>query len=224
MTIQKVKARQILDSRGNPTVEVDMAFNDCWGRAAVPSGASTGAHEAHELRDNDSKKYLGKGVIQALLNISQLGDELEGQSFSTFRDFDQWLNNKDGSSNKSHLGANALLGLSLAYVKAQAQSQNLFLFEYLLPEQEKYSLPVPLMNIINGGAHANNGLDVQEFMIAPVCGQSFSEALRAGVEIFHHLKSQLSKHSYSTAVGDEGGFAPNLKSNEEALDSYCKFH
>lgn len=218
MTIQKVKARQILDSRGNPTVEVDLAIDGYWGRAAVPSGASTGAYEAHELRDKDSQRYLGRGVIQSLLNIAQLGDELEGQSFTSFKDFDQWLKDKDGSSHKSYLGANTLLGLSLAYVKAQAQAQNLFLFEFLLPDQMEYVLPVPLMNILNGGTHANNGLDVQEFMIVPVCGGSFSEALRAGVEIFHHLKAQLVKRSYSIAVGDEGGFAPNLKNNEEALD------
>lgn len=217
MKIQKVIARQILDSRGNPTVEVDLFTDKTWARAAVPSGASTGAHEAHELRDG-GPKYMGKGVLNAVLNVTQLGDELEGQSFSTIGEFDQWLIEKDGTENKSKLGANALLGLSLAFVKAQALESGLELFEFLNPNQKKYALPVPLMNIINGGAHANNGVDIQEFMIAPVCGDSFSDSLRVGAEIFHHLKKKIDQQGMSTAVGDEGGFAPNLKNNEQALE------
>lgn len=218
MKIQKVIARQILDSRGNPTVEVDLHTDKTWARAAVPSGASTGAHEAHELRDGDKTKYLGKGVLKAVLNVCQLGDELEGQSFANIADFDQWLLDKDGTENKSKLGANALLGLSMAFIKAQAGEQNLELFEFLKPNQKKYALPVPLMNIINGGAHANNGVDIQEFMIAPVCGGSFSESLRAGAEVFHHLKKKIDAKGMSTAVGDEGGFAPELENNEQALE------
>ncbi|MCO5113160.1 MAG: phosphopyruvate hydratase [Bdellovibrionaceae bacterium] len=217
MKIQKVVARQILDSRGNPTVEVDMFTDKTWARAAVPSGASTGAHEAHELRDGGSK-YMGKGVLKAVLNAAQLGSALEGQSFATIGDFDQWLIEQDGTENKSNLGANALLGLSLAFIKAQALEAKTELFEFLNPNQDKYALPVPLMNIINGGAHANNGVDIQEFMVAPVCGGSFSESLRVGSEIFHHLKKKIDQQGMSTAVGDEGGFAPNLKNNEQALE------
>lgn len=222
MKINKVIARQILDSRGNPTVEVDMYSDKGWARAAVPSGASTGVHEAHELRDLDKSKYGGKGVLKSVLNITKLGDELEGQSFSDIYEFDKWLIAKDGTENKSNLGANTLLGLSLAFIKTQAQEQNLDLFEFLNPNQKSYRLPVPLMNIVNGGAHANNGVDVQEFMIAPVCGGSFSEALRAGVEVFHSLKKVLNEEGFSTAVGDEGGFAPKLKSNEQALEYIMK--
>lgn len=216
MKIKKVIARQILDSRGNPTVEVDMYSEKAWARAAVPSGASTGAHEAHELRDLDNSKYLGKGVLKAVLNVTQMGDELEGQDFKSIQEFDEWLIKKDGSENKSNLGANSLLGLSLAFIKTQAAEQCLDLFEFLNPNQKIYRLPVPLMNIVNGGAHANNGVDVQEFMIAPTLA-SFSESLRAGAEVFHHLKKALNKKGMSTAVGDEGGFAPNLGSNEDAL-------
>lgn len=217
MKIQKVVARQILDSRGNPTVEVDLHTDKTWARAAVPSGASTGAHEAHELRDG-GEKYLGKGVLKAVLNVTKLGDELEGQNFKDIQQFDQWLIDKDGTENKSNLGANSLLGLSLAFIKAQALEADLQLFEFLNPNQKKYALPVPLMNIINGGAHANNGVDIQEFMIAPVCGGSFSESLRVGAEIFHHLKKKIDQQGMSTAVGDEGGFAPQLKNNEQALE------
>ncbi len=217
MKIQKVVARQILDSRGNPTVEVDMFTDKTWARAAVPSGASTGAHEAHELRDGGSK-YMGKGVLKAVQNAAQLGSALEGQSFATIGDFDQWLIEQDGTENKSNLGANALLGLSLAFIKAQALEAKTELFAFLNPNQDKYALPVPLMNIINGGAHANNGVDIQEFMVAPVCGGSFSESLRVGSEIFHHLKKKIDQQGMSTAVGDEGGFAPNLKNNEQALE------
>lgn len=217
MKIQKVVARQILDSRGNPTVEVDMFTDKTWARAAVPSGASTGAHEAHELRDGGSK-YMGKGVLKAVHNAANLGSALEGQSFSTIGDFDQWLIEQDGTENKSNLGANALLGLSLAFIKAQALEAGTELFEFLNPNQDKYVLPVPLMNIINGGAHANNGVDIQEFMVAPVCGGSFGESLRVGSEIFHHLKKKIDQQGMSTAVGDEGGFAPNLKNNEQALE------
>ncbi len=222
MKIKKIIARQILDSRGNPTVEVDLHTGQSWARAAVPSGASTGIHEAHELRDGDKSRFGGKGVLKSVLNITQLGDELEGQSFSDIYDFDKWLLKKDGTDNKSNLGANSLLGLSLAFVKAQAQESQKDLFEFLLPDQKSYRLPVPLMNIINGGAHANNGVDVQEFMIAPVCGGSFSEALRAGVEVFHSLKKVLNEDGHSIAVGDEGGFAPKLESNKQALEYIMK--
>lgn len=218
MKIKKVIARQILDSRGNPTVEVDFYSTKAWARAAVPSGASTGVHEAHELRDEDKTKFGGKGVLQSVLNITKLADELEGQSFSDIHEFDQWLIKKDGTENKSNLGANTLLALSLGFIKTQAQESEMGLFEFLLPNQKSYRLPVPLMNIINGGAHANNGVDVQEFMVAPVCGGSFSEALRAGSEIFQSLKKVLNSEGHSTAVGDEGGFAPKLKSNRQALE------
>lgn len=222
MKIKKITARQILDSRGNPTVEVDFYSTKAWARAAVPSGASTGIHEAHELRDEDKSKFGGKGVLKSVLNITQLGDELEGLSFSNIHEFDQWLLEKDGSENKSNLGANTLLALSLGFIKTQAQENELPLFEFLLPNQKSYRLPVPLMNIINGGAHANNGVDVQEFMVAPVCGGSFSEALRAGAEIFHALKKVLNNEGHSTAVGDEGGFAPKLKNNRQALEYIMK--
>lgn len=222
MKIKKVIARQILDSRGNPTVEVDFYSTKSWARAAVPSGASTGVHEAHELRDEDKSKFGGKGVLKSVLNITQLGDELEGQSFANIQDFDQWLIAKDGTENKSNLGANTLLALSLGFIKTQAAENEMGLFEFLRPNQKSYRLPVPLMNIINGGAHANNGVDVQEFMVAPVCGGSFSEALRAGAEIFQSLKKVLNSEGHSTAVGDEGGFAPKLKSNKQALEYIMK--
>ncbi len=222
MKIKKVIARQILDSRGNPTVEVDFYSTKAWARAAVPSGASTGVHEAHELRDEDKSKYGGKGVLKSVLNITKLADELEGQTFANIYDFDQWLKAKDGTENKSNLGANSLLALSLGFIKTQAAENEMPLFEFLRPNQKSYKLPVPLMNIINGGAHANNGVDVQEFMVAPVCGGSFSEALRAGTEIFHALKKVLHSEGHSTAVGDEGGFAPKLKSNIQALEYIMK--
>ncbi|USN47407.1 MAG: phosphopyruvate hydratase [Pseudobdellovibrionaceae bacterium] len=217
--ITMIRAREILDSRGNPTVEVDLSFESQPSvRAAVPSGASTGAYEAHELRDNDSKRYKGKGVLTAVHNISEkLASALVGKSFSRQSELDAALIELDGTENKSNLGANALLGISMAFTKALAQTNDQWVYESLRTADE-FKLPVPLMNILNGGAHANNGLDVQEFMIAPVRGASFREALRAGSEIFHTLKSLLNSKGLSTAVGDEGGFAPVLSSNKEALD------
>lgn len=213
-----VTAREILDSRGNPTVEVDVitaAGN--MGRAAVPSGASTGAHEACELRDGDKKRYLGKGVQKAVENVKQrIAPEVLGMDSTDQITLDQQLLEIDGTENKTKLGANAILGVSLAVAKAGALDSGLPLFRYVGGSQA-YRLPVPLMNVLNGGAHANNGLDVQEFMIVPTVGDSFKESLRAGAEIFHNLKKILSKKGLSTAVGDEGGFAPVLAGNEEAL-------
>jgi enolase len=215
--ISDIKSREIIDSRGNPTVEVDIVLDDgSIGRAAVPSGASTGAHEAHELRDGDKKRYLGKGVKQAVANALAAKAVLVGKDVSDQRGLDQALLDWDGSTNKSKYGANALLGLSLAAAKANAISQKKSLFSSL-SGATAVRLPVPLMNVLNGGAHANNGLDVQEFMIAPVLGGSFSEALRAGCEIFHTLKKIIDAKGFSTAVGDEGGFAPRITSNKEAL-------
>lgn len=217
--IENIKAREILDSRGLPTVEVEVLTSSGHkGRAAVPSGASTGAHEAHELRDGDKKRYLGKGVKTAVQNVlNTLAPAVRGMEVSDQQALDQRLIEADGTPNKSKLGANAILGVSLAAAKAAALEKNLSLFKYLGGAQAR-TLPVPLMNILNGGAHANNGLDVQEFMVAPVCGGSFSEALRAGSEIFQTLKKILNSKGLSTGVGDEGGFAPKLKSNREALE------
>jgi enolase len=217
--IRSLKAREILDSRGNPTIEVDVTLdNGVYGRAAVPSGASTGAHEAHELRDKDKGRYLGKGVRKAVENVERkISVALKDFPAGDQARLDQTLRELDGTPTKSNLGANALLGVSLAYAKACALAQGLPLFAYLGGESAT-QLPVPLMNVINGGAHADNGLDVQEFMIVPVKGGTFAEALRAGAEVFHHLKSILSDKDLSTAVGDEGGFAPRLKGNREALD------
>lgn len=222
--IQQVHAREILDSRGNPTVEVDLTLKSgAWGRAAVPSGASTGAHEAHELRDGDEKRFLGKGVLKAIAHVNEdMAPKLTEALFSSQRELDEFLIAHDGTTNKSNCGANAILGVSLAFAKAKAHEKQQFLFESLegekLSSEKEVYLPVPLMNILNGGAHANNGIDVQEFMLAPVCGGSFKESLRAGCEVFQHLKKLLDKEGHSTAVGDEGGFAPPLQSNEEALD------
>lgn len=214
-----VTAREILDSRGTPTVEVDvLTSSGAMGRAAVPSGASTGAHEAMELRDGDKKRYHAKGVLGAVKNVKEkLGPEVIGMSVLDQVALDRVLCEVDGTENKSKMGANAILGISLAASKAAALESGLPLFKYIGGSQA-FRLPVPLMNVMNGGAHANNGLDVQEFMIVPAFGNSFSEALRAGSEIFHHLKKILAEKSLSTAVGDEGGFAPILKSNQEALD------
>ncbi|MBL7671139.1 MAG: phosphopyruvate hydratase [Bdellovibrionaceae bacterium] len=214
-----LQAREILDSRGNPTVEVEVrTTGGVMGRAAVPSGASTGAHEACELRDGDSKRYQGKGVLQAINNIQEkLAPELLGMSVEDQIAIDRLLRDVDGSENKSNLGANAILGVSLAVAKAAAIECNLPLYKYVGGSQA-CRLPVPLMNILNGGAHANNGLDIQEFMIVPAVKNSFRESLRAGAEIFHTLKKILAQRKLSTAVGDEGGFAPVLKSNQEALD------
>ncbi|OGX16475.1 MAG: phosphopyruvate hydratase [Omnitrophica WOR_2 bacterium RBG_13_41_10] len=215
--IKQIKARQILDSRGNPTIEVDIILeNGILGRAAVPSGASTGDNEALELRDGDKKKYLGKGVLKAVSNVNNLiASKIKGLA-PDFKKIDQLLINLDGTENKSKLGANAILGVSLATAKAAALSKNEPLYKFLGGESAKI-LPVPLMNILNGGMHADNNLDIQEFMIMPVGAPTFSEALRYAAEVFHNLKALLKSKGLSTSVGDEGGFAPNLGANEEAL-------
>lgn len=218
--IAEVFARQILDSRGNPTVEVDVITDDgALGRAAVPSGASTGIHEAVELRDNDKKVYVGKGVLKAVENVNeQIAEELVGYDVADQTGIDQLMIELDGTDNKSKLGANAMLAVSMAVAKAAAEEAGLPLFRYVGGTNAK-TLPVPMMNILNGGAHADNKIDFQEFMIMPVGAGSFSEGLRWGVEIFHALKSVLKKKGYSTNVGDEGGFAPNIQSNEEAIET-----
>lgn len=228
-TIKKIHARQILDSRGNPTVEVDVTLdNGIMGRAAVPSGASTGKKEALELRDGNDT-FMGKSVNQAVANINEtIAPSLVGKNPQDQRGIDNQMLEMDGTNNKSKLGANALLGVSMAVCRAGALAENKELYEYMnttlnIPNPvKKMMLPAPLMNIINGGAHASNNLDIQEFMIVPHMKASFSENLRAGVEVFHHLKKVLSSNGHSTNVGDEGGFAPNLKSHEEALDSIMK--
>lgn len=219
ISISRIKAREILDSRGLPTVEVDVVLSSGQiARAAVPSGASTGAHEALELRDKDPHRFLGKGVLKAVDHVNKkIGPFLQGQNIENWQDIDQKLLSMDGSKNKAELGANAVLGVSLACAKAAALIRNQPLYS-LLGEGRATRLPVPLMNILNGGVHANNGLDVQEFMIAPVLEGSFREALRAGCEIFQVLKKVLHDKGLPTAVGDEGGFAPVLSSNQEALD------
>jgi enolase len=218
--IIEVHARQILDSRGNPTVEVDVLTDDgAIGRAAVPSGASTGIHEAVELRDNDKKKYVGKGVLKAVKNVNTLiSDAIVGFDITQQAAIDEALIALDGTPNKSKLGANAMLAVSMAVAKAAAEEAALPLFRYIGGTNAK-TLPIPMMNILNGGAHADNKIDFQEFMIMPVGASSFSEGLRWGVEIFHTLKSVLKKKGYSTNVGDEGGFAPNIQSNEEAIET-----
>jgi enolase len=216
--IVNIHARQILDSRGNPTVEVDVITeNGVMGRAAVPSGASTGVHEAVELRDGDESAYLGKGVLKAVQNVNNIvADELHGYYITDQNEIDQKLIELDGTPNKAKLGANAMLGVSLAVAHAAAMETNQPLFRYIGGTNAN-TLPIPLMNILNGGSHADNSIDFQEFMIMPVGAENFSHAIRMGAEIFHHLKSVLKKQGYSTNVGDEGGFAPNLKSNEEAI-------
>lgn len=221
--IISIRGRQILDSRGNPTVEVEVVTAaGAVGRAAVPSGASTGAHEACELRDQDMTRYLGKGVQKALANIQDtIAPEVLGMNVLDQVALDKLLISLDGTKNKSNLGANAILGVSLAAARAGADESGLPLYRYVGGSQAAM-LPVPLMNVMNGGAHANNGLDVQEFMIVPTVGGSFSESLRAGAEIFHQLKKILSSAKLSTAVGDEGGFAPVLKGNREALELLMK--
>ncbi len=218
-TILDIQAREILDSRGNPTVEADVILDDySFGRAAVPSGASTGAHEAHELRDDDKKRYLGKGVLKAVEAIEgEISEALIGEDASDQVEIDRLLRELDGTPNKKRLGANAILAVSLATAKAAADSHELELFRYIGGPNAKV-LPVPLMNIINGGHHADNNVDFQEFMIVPVKADSFSTAIRMGTEIFHALKGVLKAKGANTAVGDEGGFAPSLASNEEALD------
>jgi enolase len=216
--IAEIFAREILDSRGNPTVEVDcLLTNGALGRAAVPSGASTGSREALELRDADKSRYLGKGVRNAVDNIDIIAKEIEGMDAREQAMIDLVMNQIDGTENKANLGANAILGVSLAVARAAAEAAGLPLFLYLGGVGAR-TLPVPMMNVINGGAHADNNLDVQEFMIIPAGFDSFSDALRAGVETFHHLKKILHDKKLTTAVGDEGGFAPDLKSNAEALD------
>ncbi len=218
--ITSVHARQILDSRGNPTVEADVVTDSGhFGRAAVPSGASTGAHEAVELRDGDAKTYLGRGVLNAVNNVNTaLAKAVIGIDCSNQSAIDQALRDADGTPNKARLGANAILAVSMAAARAAAQSQNLPLFQYLGGEGAK-TLPVPMMNILNGGAHADNAIDFQEFMVMPVGATSFSQALQMGTEVFHHLKAVLKSKGYSTNVGDEGGFAPNIRSNEEAIET-----
>lgn len=215
-----VHARQILDSRGNPTVEVDvLTDNGALGRAAVPSGASTGIHEAVELRDNDKKKYVGKGVLKAVKNVNTtIAEALVGMEISEQAAIDQAMIDLDGTPNKAKLGANAILAVSMAVAKAAADEADLPLYRYIGGTNAK-TLPIPMMNILNGGAHADNKIDFQEFMIMPVGAPSFSEGLRWGVEIFHTLKGVLKKKGYSTNVGDEGGFAPNIQSNEEAIET-----
>ena len=217
--IASILGRQILDSRGNPTVEVDVALSDgSFGRAAVPSGASTGAHEAWELRDGDKSVFLGKGVLKAVESVNTvIADNLAGWDAQEQIAIDQRLIELDGTSNKKNLGANAILGVSLAVAKAAAQFTNQPLYRYLGGAGANL-LPAPMMNIVNGGQHADNSVDVQEFMVMPLGFQKFSEALRCGVEIFHHLKAVLKSKKLNTAVGDEGGFAPDLGSNREALD------
>ncbi|MEY4934940.1 MAG: phosphopyruvate hydratase [Bacteroidota bacterium] len=218
--IVDVRARQILDSRGNPTIEVEVYTEEgAMGRAAVPSGASTGSHEAVELRDNDKRKYLGKGVLNAVQNVHDIiMPELCGLDVTEQRQIDALMRELDGTKNKGKLGANAILGVSLAVAKAAAEELGLPLYRYI-GGVNACTLPVPMMNIINGGSHADNSIDFQEFMIVPLGADTFSEGLRMGVEVFHHLKNVLKKKGYSTNVGDEGGFAPNIKSNEEALET-----
>jgi enolase len=217
-SILSLHARQILDSRGNPTIEVEVfTQNGIVGRAAVPSGASTGIHEAVELRDDDKSLYLGKGVLKAVQNVNGiLNDELKGFYVTDQIEIDRRMIEIDGTPNKANLGANAILGVSLAVANAAAQESGQYLFRYVGGVNANL-LPIPMMNILNGGSHADNSIDFQEFMIMPVGAETFSQAIRMGAEVFHHLKSVLKKQGYSTNVGDEGGFAPNLKSNEEAI-------
>ena len=221
--ITSVHGREIIDSRGNPTVEADVRLeNGALGRAAVPSGASTGEHEAIELRDGDKSRYLGKGVQKAVGHVNRdIATAVVGMDAADQRALDKKMIEADGTSNKSKFGANAILAVSMAAARAAAAASGQPLYKYLARysgDPSANTLPVPMMNILNGGAHADNSVDVQEFMIMPLGAPNFHEALRWGVEVFHHLKAVLKKNGYSTAVGDEGGFAPNLKSNEEALD------
>ncbi|MFZ1312002.1 MAG: phosphopyruvate hydratase [Chitinophagaceae bacterium] len=218
--ISEIFARQILDSRGNPTVEVDVLTDEgALGRAAVPSGASTGIHEAVELRDNDKKKYGGKGVLKAVANVNKtIAPALLGYDVADQTGIDEMMIQLDGTPNKGKLGANAILAVSMAAAKAAAEEASLPLYRYIGGTNAKV-LPVPMMNILNGGAHADNKIDFQEFMVMPVGAPSFNEGLRWGVEIFHALKTVLKKKGYSTNVGDEGGFAPDIQSNEEAIDT-----
>jgi enolase len=218
--ISEIFARQILDSRGNPTVEADVLTDEgALGRAAVPSGASTGAHEAVELRDGDKKKFGGKGVLKAIKNVNEIiAPKLLGYDVADQTGIDEMMIRLDGTANKGNLGANAILAVSMAAAKAAAEEAGLPLFRYVGGTNAK-TLPIPMMNILNGGAHADNKIDFQEFMVMPVGAESFSEGLQWGVDIFHALKSVLKKKGYSTNVGDEGGFAPNIQSNEEAIET-----
>ncbi|MGL4596922.1 MAG: phosphopyruvate hydratase, partial [Bacteroidia bacterium] len=212
--IASVQARQILDSRGNPTIEVEVITNSgILGRAAVPSGASTGTHEAVELRDGDPKRYLGKGVLKAVQNVNTvIREELNGMYIFDQASIDRKMLALDGTENKANLGANAILGVSLAVAKAAAEESRLPLYRYVGGVNASL-LPIPMMNILNGGAHADNGIDFQEFMVMPVNATTFSDALRMGTEVFHSLKKVLKEKGYATNVGDEGGFAPNIKDN-----------
>ena len=216
--IVNVHAREILDSRGNPTIEVDVLTSDgSMGRAAVPSGASTGIHEAVELRDGDESRYLGKGVLKAIANVNDiLDEELHGTVITNQKEIDDIMCQVDGTDNKGNIGANAILGVSLACARAAADSLSISLYSYL-GGMLGTTMPVPMMNILNGGSHADNKIDVQEFMVMPLGAYSFSEALKMGTEVFHHLKAVLKSKGLSTNVGDEGGFAPNLQSNEEGI-------
>ena len=220
-SISNIHGREIIDSRGNPTVEAEIRLTDgSFGRAAVPSGASTGSREAIELRDGDLSRYLGRGVMNAVKNINEvISSEFTDMEIISQKNFDNILKRLDGTENKGSLGANALLAVSMAYAKTIAASKNIPLFRYF---GEQNTMPIPMMNIINGGAHADNSIDIQEFMIIPVGADSLREALRHGVEVFHSLRSVLQKKSLNTAVGDEGGFAPDLKSNRAALDVICE--
>ena len=221
--IKNITAREILDSRGNPTVEVDVFLeNGVFGRASVPSGASTGEYEAAELRDNDKNRYNGKGVLNALSNVNdEINKTLIGTDVNDQTKIDSFMINLDGTQNKSRLGANAILGVSLASARAASTANNIPLYQHLGTNND-FIMPAPMMNILNGGSHANNTVDIQEFMIFPFGASTFSEALRIGTEIFHKLKSELHKKGLNTAVGDEGGFAPNLGSNEEAIEIILK--
>lgn len=221
--IERIHARQILDSRGNPTIEVDvLTSNGLISRAAVPSGASTGIHEAVELRDNNPSVYMGKGVLSAVQNVNEkISAALLGIPVINQKEIDKVLLELDGTANKSNLGANAILGTSLAVAKAAAQESGMGLYQYV-GGSEAVTMPVPMMNILNGGSHADNLIDIQEFMVMPFGANTFSEGLRWGTEIFHHLKSVLKEKGFSTNVGDEGGFAPNLGSNDEAIEYVIK--
>lgn len=223
MTIANIHARQILDSRGNPTIEVDVTTqNGVQGRAAVPSGASTGIHEAVELRDQDPAAYLGKGVLKAVQNVNQtLNEELNGANVFDQIGIDRYMIDLDGTPNKANLGANAILGVSLAVAKAAAAEMGMPLYRYIGGVNAR-TLPMPMMNILNGGSHADNSIDFQEFMVMPIGAQNFAHSLQMGTEIFHHLKKVLKDKGFSTNVGDEGGFAPNLGSNEEAIEYVLK--
>ena len=222
-TIYKIIAREILDSRGNPTIEVDVTLSDgSLGRAAVPSGASTGEHEAVELRDNDTLRYLGKGVKKAVKIVNTtIANEIIGLDALNQKNIDEAMISLDGTSNKSKLGANSILGVSIAVAKSASNSKKMPFYEYI-NQNKTYTMPIPMMNIINGGSHADNNVDFQEFMVYPIGAKSFSNALQMGTEIFHHLKKVLKHKNLNTSVGDEGGFAPNLKSNNEAIEVILK--